>query len=84
MAKTTAKGLYADLTGELIRRWTAKSPKAYRIITDIALGAGLAATALLFLPVTLPAWVVPTGAFLVALGAKLTTEQPINNQNKEE
>jgi hypothetical protein len=62
-----------------ITRWTAKSPKAYRIITDVALGAGIASTTLSLLPVVLPAWVIPTGAFLVALASKLTIEQS-NNQ----
>ncbi len=57
-----------------LERWTKKSPKTYRLITDISLGVGLAATALPFLPIILPAWVIPTSAFLVALSAKLTIE----------
>lgn len=66
----------ARLTQLLIRRWTSKSPRAYRLITDVSLGVGIAATALPLLPLTLPAWVIPAGAFLAALSAKLTTTQP--------
>ncbi|MCE1202911.1 MAG: hypothetical protein LWX09_12535 [Bacteroidia bacterium] len=58
-----------------IRRWTARSPRAYRALTDISLGVGIAATTLPLLTVSLPAWVVPTGAFLVALSAKLTVDK---------
>ena len=58
----------------LIIRWTSNSPKAYRTITDIALGIGLAASALTIFPITLPVWVMPASAFILALGAKLTVE----------
>lgn len=60
----------------LIERWTSKSPRAYRIITDVSLGIALAATALPLLPISLPAWFIPASAFIVALSAKLTTEKP--------
>lgn len=63
-----------------IKRWTTKSPKAYRIITDVALGAGIASTTLSLLPVTLPAWVIPASAFLMALASKFTVEQSNNNK----
>jgi hypothetical protein len=65
----------ALLTKQLIARWTAKSPRTYSTITDIALGVGVAATALTLLPITLPVWVLPAIAFIVALGAKLTVEE---------
>jgi len=59
----------------LIQRWTAKSPKTYRLITDLSLGIALAATALPLIPVSLPAWFIPASAFIVALSAKLTIEK---------
>jgi hypothetical protein len=65
----------ALLTKQLIARWTAKSPRTYRTITDIALGVGVAATALTLLPITLPVWVLPASAFLIALGSKLTVDE---------
>ena len=65
------------LTRLLIARWTSKSPRAYRIITDVSLGVALAASALPLLPITLPAWVIPASAFIVALSSKLTvTNKP--------
>ena len=63
------------LTRLLIERWTSKSPKTYRIITDVSLGIALAATALPLLPISLPAWFIPASAFIVALSAKLTTDK---------
>jgi hypothetical protein len=63
-----------SLTRLLIQRWTAKSPRAYRIITDISLGIALTASALPLIPITLPAWVIPASAFIIALSAKLTTD----------
>ena len=70
----------AQISKRLIDRWTSKSPKAYRTVTDIALGAGLLATAVTIIPITYPAWVIPTTAFIIALSAKLTVEN--NNTPK--
>jgi len=68
----------AHLVHLAIRRWTSKSPKAYRLITDVSLGIGIAATALPLLPITIPVWTVSAGAFLLALSAKMT----ISDTNK--
>ncbi len=65
----------ALLTKQLIARWTSKSPGTYQTITNIALGVGVAATAVTFLPITLPVWVLPASAFIIALGSKLTVEE---------
>lgn len=64
----------SKLMAKAIHRWTANSPKAYRNITDIALGAGIAATVVTLIPVTYPAWVLPVTAFVISLSAKLTKE----------
>jgi hypothetical protein len=66
----------ATLVKLLINRWTAKSPQAYRSITDIAFGLGLLTTAITLSPFTLPAWLMPVTAFIIALCSKLTVEKP--------
>jgi hypothetical protein len=71
----------AILTKQLIERWTAKSPQAYRSITDIAFGLGLITTAITLSPFTLPIWFMPVSAFIIALCSKLTVENP-NQSNK--
>ena len=64
----------SKLIAEAVHRWTASSPKTYQIITNIALGVGIAATVVTLIPVTYPAWVLPVTAFLISLSAKLTKE----------
>ena len=65
----------ADILQKAVQRWTAKSPKTYRVITDVAIGAGIAATIVTMIPATYPIWVLPTTAILIALGAKFTVEK---------
>lgn len=64
----------SKLIAEAVHRWTANSPKTYRMITDIALGVGIAATVVTLIPVTYPSWVLPVTAFAISLTAKLTKE----------
>lgn len=66
----------AKLTQLLIKRWTSRSPKSYRTITDIAITVAFTTSILPFLPLSIPTWVVPIGAYLVALSSKLTIEKP--------
>jgi len=66
----------AKLTQLLIKRWTATSPKAYRTITDIAVTVAFTATILPFLPLSIPAWAIPIGAYILALSTKLTIDKP--------
>ena len=58
----------------LLKRWTAKSPIAYRLITDVSLGVGIAATVLPHFYGATPNWVVTVGALLVSVTSKLTVE----------
>jgi hypothetical protein len=64
----------AELLEMAIRRWTAESPKAAKITTDIAIGVGIAATVITILPLTYPAWVLPVVAFAIAFSAKFTVK----------
>lgn len=64
----------AELLEMAIRNWTAESPKAGKIVTNIALGVGIAATVITVLPLTYPAWVLPVVAFAIAFSAKFTTK----------
>ena len=66
--------LLAKLVQKTVERWTSKSPKAGRIITDVSTGAAIAASLILLIPVTYPAWVVPTAAIIVAVAGKLSVE----------
>lgn len=66
--------IMASMVQKAVQRWTAKSPKAYRIITDVSAGAAIAATLIMFIPVTWPAWVVPTAAVTLAITSKLTVD----------
>ncbi|MBG0782016.1 MAG: hypothetical protein H0S84_07095 [Bacteroidales bacterium] len=66
----------AKLTQTLIKRWTAKSPKMYRTVTDVSVAVAFTATLLPLLPLSVPAWLVPLGAYIVALSAKLTIDKP--------
>jgi hypothetical protein len=64
----------AELLEMAIRRWTAESPKAGKIVTNIALGVGIVATAITVIPFTYPGWVLPVVAFAIALSAKFTVK----------
>ena len=65
-----------DVLGKFIskalQRWTAESPKAAQVITDVALGVGIVATVVAVLPFTYPAWVLPVTALAISISAKLT------------
>jgi hypothetical protein len=62
------------LVNATVKRWTAKSPETYRIITDVAAFTTIGAMIILMIPATFPAWVVPSATLLVAIGSKLTKE----------
>ena len=64
----------SDMIAELVNRFTASSPKTYQIVTNIALGVGIAATIVTLIPITYPVWVLPVTAFAISLSAKLTKE----------
>ena len=64
----------AELLEMAIRRWTAESPKAAKITTDIAIGVGIAATVISLLPITYPAYVLPAIAFAIAISSKFTVK----------
>lgn len=65
----------AALLQAAIVRWTSKSPKTYRIITDVSVGIGIAATVVTLIPITYPAWVLPATAFGIAFAAKFSVEK---------
>jgi len=68
----------ADPLSRVVKRWTAKSPKTYELITEVALYTSIGAAVVMFVgvtfPVTFPLWVLPTAGMLVAIGSKLTKE----------
>lgn len=64
----------AAMVQKAVERWTAKSPKAYALITNIAIGAGIAGTIVTMIPFTYPAWVLPVTALVIAVSAKFTKE----------
>ena len=71
----------AKLVAKLISRWSTRSPKAGVYITNIALVVGIVAIAIPFVPVVVPAlvlpiWAVPAASFTTAFIAKLTVETP--------
>ncbi len=72
----TAAGL--EMLGRLVQktvsRWTAESPKTYRVITDISSGVAIASTLIMLIPITYPAWVIPAAAILAAITSKLTVK----------
>lgn len=65
----------ASLIKNLVLRWTTSSPKTYQVITNVAIGTGIAATVITLIPLSYPAWVLPTAAFAIALSAKFTVEK---------
>jgi len=65
----------ASLVNLLIKRWTTSSPKTYQVITNVAIGTGIAATVITLIPFSYPVWVLPTAAFAIALSAKFTVEK---------
>lgn len=64
----------AGMVQKAVTRWTAKSPKVYRNITNIAMVAGVAATVVQMIPFAYPIWVMPVTAFVIAVAAKFTVE----------
>jgi len=65
----------AALLQKMIERYTAKSPRAYRIITDVSVGIGIAATIVTLIPFSYPAWVLPVTAFGIAFASKFSVEK---------
>ena len=68
----------AALLQAMIARWTAKSPKTYRIITDVSVGIGIAATIVTLIPISYPAWVLPVTAFGIAFASKFSVDKKNN------
>jgi hypothetical protein len=64
----------ASLLKSAIKRWTAESPQAWQIVTNVSLGIGITATVVTLLPFTFPAWVIPAAGFLIAFSSKMTVE----------
>lgn len=65
----------ASLLNAAVVRWTSKSPRAARIVTDVAVIIGVSATVTSLLPIAYPAWVIPVSAFLIAFASKFTVEK---------
>lgn len=70
----------AEWVAMVIRRWMAKSPKVYRIITDVFLGIGIAGSIIPLIPdifkgYKLPAWVIPVAALVVVIASKMTVKE---------
>ena len=68
----------AGMVQKAVARWTAKSPKVYQIITNIAIGTGLAASVITLIPVSYPGWVIPVTSVLIAIGSKFTVTKEQN------
>jgi len=65
----------ASLLNAAVVRWTSKSPRAARIVTDVSVIVGVAATIATLLPLSYPAWVIPAAAFSIAFASKFTVEK---------
>lgn len=64
----------------LLTRWTAKSPRTYRIITNVCTVIGIIASIVSILPtflpnIILPPWTIALTAFLIAVAAKFTVSK---------
>ncbi len=64
----------ASLLKSAIKRWTAESPQAWQVVTNVSLGIGIVATIVTVIPIAMPVWVIPVAAFLIAFSSKMTVE----------
>lgn len=65
----------AKFISMVVQRWTAESPKAAKIITDVALGVYIVASAVsVFIPPTYPIWVFQATSLAISISAKLTVK----------
>jgi hypothetical protein len=71
---------------ELKRRWTAKTPKFWKKVRNIAIGLGAVAGVILTAPVTLPAAVITAAGYLVTAGTVAATlsQLTVDDSNVEE
>lgn len=75
----------AKMIGGLVKRWTAHSPRAARIATNVGMVIGVVGSVALALPtfgLAIPAWTIPAAGFAVALSGKLTTMDDAKKVNK--
>jgi len=65
--------LLAKVVHKAVKRWTAKSPKTYRVLTDIGTGVAIAGMVTSF--ISLPPWAGILVGALVSIGSKFTEEK---------
>lgn len=64
----------AELVKAAVERWTAESPKTYKVITYVSLGLAITSSAVLMIPTQYPVWVIPTALLVSSIASKFTVK----------
>jgi len=69
---------------ELKRRWTAKTPKFWKKVRNIAITLGAVAGVILTAPIALPAAVITAAGYVVTAGTVAATLSQLTVEDKKE